>query len=541
MQFSNGTDRAQVTGSAAAVGNVQRKEPRQSVLENQWSSHGNLASARSEPKPSTKREDERIEKVGHTRKRNSCTQTGSDGGPSGHSKTGGEIVSATLPVFTSTCTTKKMEDMGLGMRDVCVQTRSISPHKMPNAVSTSSQIVTEAATRTHSTNCPNRNQTKSHANEKTCTRNRGSHVCYCQRYAAHSRHRACIIHSPQKSTREHSKNCPRKPRSEERPIITQPIVRQISASAPKSMDSRKEAKNQLNATCKSNYAIRQLPAKNKVPCARCDEENISPATENGTETIETLTKSSGDNDSSDACIFPTDCHCIHRDPDEIRKNDGDRGKEDETPTSSSESGTETGNKTRLENVSSCPKCACDSETNPWIDDRLSGGGNKQDSRKKTSTAETKGKLEQTCKSCRTCGTIWPVKDGKNPSRKCKCSQDYLKPVAYELKFDETIKEKPKIIGNKKTARTEKIVTKGVSANTKTQSKATQSAPINEKLQKNCVCAGEEEKSIEKDGDDHMNNDELPGTLKVRVARNNDRKHSIRSRIICSFTYPLTLI
>ncbi|XP_043276410.1 uncharacterized protein [Venturia canescens] len=521
QNFSRHTDRVPAAGSEAAVENIHREEPLNVIFENQWSSHGNLASARSERKMSTKREDDRTDRVGHTRKRNSCTQTGSDGGPSGHSKTGGEIVSATLPVFASTSTTKMGKEIKPGTQDVCVQTRSISPQKMSTAVSTSSQIVTEAGPRTHSSNCPNRNKTQSHSDEKTWTRNQG-HVCYCQRYAAHSRHRACIIHSPQKFTRGHSKNCPRKPRSEDRPIITQPIVRQITTPSSKNLDSRKEAKNQLNATCKSNYAIIQLPAKNKTRCGTCNQENISPVMKTGAGTIGSPAKSFEENDSSDASVFPTDCNCVDRGSDEIRRNDGSREKEDETPTSSSESAMETESRTQPDNFSSCSKCACNTEDTPWIDKRLSGGANKQDF-KYSSATEANGSSEKTCKSCRTCGTIWPIKNGKNPSRKCKCSQDYLKPVAYELKFDETIREKPKNIGGKKSSKSEKIVTKDLPNNTnnnaKTQSKATQSSDIDEKLLKNCACAGEDEKSTENDRDDDVNRDELPGTLRDFLATN----------------------
>ena len=403
-------------------------------LENVWSSHGNLVSARSED---CVRASGRVPPT--TRKRNSCTQTGNEEGPSGHSKSGGEIISA-MPIHMASTSRSSKRDSRVCSRDVEIQT--FSP-RMPRESGGSSPEQLNLRCQVH------------------------RHVCYCQRYAAHSRHTACIAHSPQRSMHDHQeklKTC--QCEHDGKPIKTHLVTNSQTVGNAKNGDSRKEAKNQLNATSKSKYAVRKLPEE-RAHCAGCLRNK-------------TLNPGAIAMDDAQVGACSSDCNCGLKQC----QRSGDR--EDEKVETEEEEEADT----------QCTCCNDETEED----------------------TQNQGKIiQQTCKSCRTCGTVWPVRDGQNANRKCKCSQDYLKPVAYELKFESAPKEKPRIIKNKGAIKINKIVAKDLGKNT---SKGTTSSA---NTHGECACDDNDNEDVDRGGDSEGQGEDKKergrepiGTLKVCI-------------------------
>lgn len=443
---------------------LPREKSIKSLDDNQWSSHGNLARDRSD-----RRVVERV--VEHTRKRNSCTQTGSDGGPSGHSRTGGEIVSATIPLIVAASASRTERERTTETRDASAQTLD-------------SSIL-----------CQNRSATSNDVKAHRAQR----HVCYCQRYAAHSRHAACIVHSPARCER-HEKNPPRSShRREDRPIISQPPANFGS----KSVDSRKEAKNQLNANCKSKWAIRELPVK-KNRCERCEGEKAESRTNAGERGPAERQRNMQKGDV-DVCECSSDCNCEARRLDSPRI-DGRNEKEGE----------------KIGTLGCCgvasedddAGCTCELEDDSSRTKEPKSG---DDVEEKTNSGKKKTS-ETSCKSCRTCGTVWKIREGKVANRRCKCSQDYLKPVAYELKFDEAKEPKEKTRTSRGRTTNDRNCMRGLNFVEKKNGTLERPAvPNSTRTRGKCACDdGEAVEEIEKEAEAEVEVEDGPDTLKVVI-------------------------
>lgn len=432
----------------------------------QWSSHCNLATCQSTVGSISKN-------INHLKKRNSCTQTGSDA-VRAHSQTGGEIVS-TIP------------------RNRILETKFANIHVQTSPEDILPQVVCPIHKDVSSTQ-----QCKCLGQVCRCARERPSEL------GQNSSNKICLCHSSdsKSSYKEFSNVChrrspsPRWSETNRKTIDLQPIVGQISGNENRKSEA-KEAKNKVNATKSLHTCDCEVPRICQCVGGNCSCESTLTH-KNITRPCELCLKKITHNSrcncgkgvdeklcacdnmkrkDENMCGCPAGCNCENRKVDsKICGCYRDRKCKCSSPrlccvksqeqkaqvkpyylSNSNEAQPPQLTRSQNEGLCKCGKdCCCENKLSD-IENRLYNA--KRSARTNCSCESNESNYHH----CRSCGSMY--KNG----RKCNCHVNYPKPIAYELSFaDGKVQKNSEAFVNKKNGKVEtKKLNQGNASNSPT--------------------------------------------------------------------------